>query len=163
FTRKNFLTILASGSDSSSEPRCWRFICCGRLTRPWRLREGFIRTLPVAVSEKRFLAPLLVFILGILASLECRVFRSARLGMPDQERWAAGKRTRGYTEATRRRQAAATTPRPHCGRGRGPPRKGWEGEGLRRIFARKHPHPARFARHPLLRCGRGALATVGPS
>src|SRR5579871_758015 len=51
-----------------SGPRAWRFIFFGRLI--WRCRrwEGYIFTLPLPVSLKRFLAPLLVFILGISCS-----------------------------------------------------------------------------------------------
>src|SRR5690348_7859265 len=54
----------------SSGPLCWRFIFFGRLI--WRCRrcEGYIFTLPLPVSLKRFLAPLLVFILGISCFLD---------------------------------------------------------------------------------------------
>src|SRR6185436_18188502 len=58
-------TILASRSFMISEPRAVRTILCGRLLMPWRLRAGPILILPEAVTRKRFLALLLVFILGI--------------------------------------------------------------------------------------------------
>ena len=50
-------------------PRAWRFIFCGRLRIPWRLKATLARTLPVPVNRKRFLALDFVFSLGISISL----------------------------------------------------------------------------------------------
>src|SRR5690606_2390958 len=63
-----FLTILASGSERTAVPRLVRMYFALWLMRRWRLPAGPARTLPVAVTLKRFLAPDLVFILGILRS-----------------------------------------------------------------------------------------------
>src|SRR5689334_24360292 len=60
-----FLTILASESLSTMVPRAWRMNFAWRLIIPWRLPWAAALTLPVPVILKRFLAPLLVFILGI--------------------------------------------------------------------------------------------------
>src|SRR3954470_24402433 len=66
YGRKNRRTFLASWSAITSMRRlCWR-MSVGRLDIPCFLLAGLNLTLPVAVREKRFLAPLLVFILGIL-------------------------------------------------------------------------------------------------
>src|SRR5262245_16785777 len=60
-----FLTILASLSDSTIVPRALRTNLAERLIMPWRLPCAATFTLPVPVILKRFLAPLLVFNLGI--------------------------------------------------------------------------------------------------
>src|SRR5882724_12491806 len=49
-------------------PRCWRICFLVRLIMPWRLPAIDDFTLPLAVILKRFLAPDLVFSLGILLS-----------------------------------------------------------------------------------------------
>src|SRR5262247_2935664 len=63
-----FLTILASLSDSTMGPRALRTNLAVRLIMLWRLPWAATLTLPVPVILKRFLAPLLVFNLGILFS-----------------------------------------------------------------------------------------------
>src|SRR6478736_2496766 len=63
-----FLTILASLSQSTMVPRALRTNLAVRLIMPWRLPWAATFTLPVPVILKRFLAPLLVFSLGILHS-----------------------------------------------------------------------------------------------
>src|ERR1700681_4105459 len=63
-----FLTILASLSHSTMVPRALRTNLAVRLIMPWRLPWAATFTLPVPVILKRFLAPLLVFSLGILLS-----------------------------------------------------------------------------------------------
>src|SRR6185437_5712711 len=50
-------------------PRALRFIFCGLEMSRCRLCATAALIFPVAVREKRFLAPLLVFILGISSSL----------------------------------------------------------------------------------------------
>src|SRR2546430_5617362 len=61
-----FLTILASLSHSTMVPRALRTNLAVRLIMPCRLPWAATFTLPVPVILKRFLAPLLVFNLGIL-------------------------------------------------------------------------------------------------
>src|SRR3990170_293519 len=63
-----FLTMRASLSHRTMVPRAWRMNFAVRLIMPWRLPWACALTLPVAVTLKRFLAPLLVFNLGILPS-----------------------------------------------------------------------------------------------
>src|SRR4029453_18319554 len=63
-----FLTILASLSLRTMVPRASRMNFACRLIIPWRLPWAAALTLPVPVILKRFLAPLLVFNLGILLS-----------------------------------------------------------------------------------------------
>src|SRR5207344_2272636 len=63
-----FLTILASLSLSTMVPRALRTNLAVRLIMPCRLPWAATFTLPVPVILKRFLAPLLVFSLGILFS-----------------------------------------------------------------------------------------------
>src|SRR6185437_5262624 len=64
-------------------PRALRFMLFGFEIRRWRLCATPALILPVAVREKRFLAPLLVFILGIfilsLQGFRQRTARHARL------------------------------------------------------------------------------------
>src|SRR5215831_16152783 len=57
-----------SDSDTKVMPVCWRRNRLPRLVMPWRLPATPCFTLPEAVKRKRFLAPLLVFILGIFPS-----------------------------------------------------------------------------------------------
>src|SRR5215467_8504563 len=97
---------LASESLMISGPRAWRFIFLGRLCCRWRRWEGYITTLPLPVSLKRFLAPLFVFILGIFVFLQTVKERiTRRLGMPVViSRGRRGARVRAYTEAMGERQ-----------------------------------------------------------
>src|SRR5688572_13906736 len=73
-----FLTILASLSLSTIVPRASRMNFACRLIMPCRLPWAAAFTLPVPVTLKRFLAPLLVFILGILLSLSWKAARKPR-------------------------------------------------------------------------------------
>src|SRR5712675_328004 len=59
-----------SGSETNVMPVCWRRKRLPRLLMPWRLPTTPCFTLPVAVKRKRFLAPLLVFILGIFVPFQ---------------------------------------------------------------------------------------------
>src|SRR5260370_23449345 len=75
FGKKNFLMLSPSVLNSTRVPRSWRICFLVRLIMPWRLPRWAAITLPVAVTLKRFLAPDLVFSLGIWLSC-CR--RKAR-------------------------------------------------------------------------------------
>ena len=48
-------------------PRAWRFIFWLLGARQWRLKAALARTLPEPVTEKRFLAELLLFNFDIVA------------------------------------------------------------------------------------------------
>src|SRR5215470_2518418 len=99
---------LASEGLIISGPRAWRFIFFGRLICRWRRWEGYITTLPLPVSLKRFLAPLFVFILGIFVFLQRFVRRLAwRLGMPVHSAVAAGAQECGLIQ---RRQGKGKAP-----------------------------------------------------
>src|SRR5215208_516547 len=63
------LTRAVSASASTSVPRFWRIYLALWLIRRWRLPATPCLILPVAVSLKRFLTPLLVLSLGIFVSL----------------------------------------------------------------------------------------------
>src|SRR6201991_2036205 len=71
FGRKYFLMLSPSVLNSTRVPRSWRICFLVRLIMPWRLPRWACITLPVAVTLKRFLAPDLVFSLGIWLSC-CR-------------------------------------------------------------------------------------------
>src|ERR1700730_5323949 len=71
FGKKNFLMLSPSVLNSTRVPRSWRICFLVRLIMPWRLPRWAAITLPVAVTLKRFLAPDLVFSLGIWLSC-CR-------------------------------------------------------------------------------------------
>src|SRR5215831_391093 len=71
FGRKYFLTLSPSVLNSTWVPRSCRICFFVRLIMPWRLPRWAYITLPVAVTLKRFLAPDLVFSLGIWLSC-CR-------------------------------------------------------------------------------------------
>src|SRR5262245_46714319 len=58
--------------NSTLVPRCSRIVLVVRLIMPWRLPVCWYFTLPVAVILKRFLAPDLVFNLGIWLSSSAR-------------------------------------------------------------------------------------------
>src|SRR3954470_3103783 len=62
-------TRAVSASASTSVPRFWRIYLALWLISRWRLPATPCLILPVAVSLKRFLTPLLVFSLGIFVSL----------------------------------------------------------------------------------------------
>src|ERR1700737_4094782 len=66
--RKYFLMLSPSVLNSTRVPRSWRICFLVRLIMPWRLPRWAAITLPVAVTLKRFLAPDLVFSLGIWLS-----------------------------------------------------------------------------------------------
>src|SRR3954464_14829043 len=66
--RKNLMMLSPSALNITRVPRCWRICFWVRLIMPWRLPAIADFTLPLAVILKRFLAPDLVFNLGILLS-----------------------------------------------------------------------------------------------
>src|ERR1700746_1500492 len=68
FGRKYFLMLSPSVLNSTRVPRSWRICFLVRLIMPWRLPRWACITLPVALTLKRFLAPDLVFSLGIWLS-----------------------------------------------------------------------------------------------
>src|SRR5436305_6815049 len=68
FGKKYFLMLSPSVLNSTRVPRSWRICFLVRLIMPWRLPRWADITLPVAVTLKRFLAPDLVFSLGIWLS-----------------------------------------------------------------------------------------------
>src|ERR1700761_7555082 len=68
FGKKYFLTLSPSVLNITAVPRNWRICLLVRLIMPWRLRDWANSTLPDPVTLKRFLAPDLVFILGIWLS-----------------------------------------------------------------------------------------------
>src|SRR6201988_347429 len=68
FGRKYFLMLSPSVLNSTRVPRSCRICFLVRLIMPWRLPRWACITLPVAVTLKRFLAPDLVFSLGIWLS-----------------------------------------------------------------------------------------------
>src|SRR5881392_205825 len=70
YGKKLRLMMRVSGSDTTVMPVCWRRKRLPRLFMPWRLPTTPCFTLPVAVKRKRFLAPLLVFILGIFVPFQ---------------------------------------------------------------------------------------------
>src|SRR6185437_9053962 len=68
FGRKYFLMLSPSVLNSTRVPRSCRICFFVRLIMPWRLPRWACITLPVALTLKRFLAPDLVFSLGIWLS-----------------------------------------------------------------------------------------------
>src|SRR3954447_21146752 len=70
FGRKYFLTLSPSVLNSTRVPRSCLICFLVRLIMPWRLPRWACITLPVAVTLKRFLAPDLVFSLGIWLSCD---------------------------------------------------------------------------------------------
>src|SRR2546421_7434263 len=68
FGKKYFLMLSPSVLNSTRVPRSWRICFFVRLIMPWRLPRWACITLPLAVTLKRFLAPDLVFSLGIWLS-----------------------------------------------------------------------------------------------
>src|SRR5262252_2393190 len=83
YGKKLRLMMRASGSDTGVIPVFWRRKRLPRLVMPWRLPTTPCFTLPVAVKRNRFLAPLLVFILGIFFP-----FQRVTLGDRGNARWA---------------------------------------------------------------------------
>lgn len=63
-------------------PRAFRFIERERLRIPWRLPLCVARILPVPVTRKRRLTPLLVFSLGILCLHIYTALKAAWLNKP---------------------------------------------------------------------------------
>src|SRR6059036_785433 len=80
------LTRAVSASDRTRVPRFWRMYLALWLISRWRLPTTPCLILPVAVSLKRFLTPLLVLSLGIFVSFGSPRSRgrrySNRHGMP---------------------------------------------------------------------------------
>src|SRR6266550_1533720 len=70
YGKKLRLIMRVSGSDTNAMPVAWRRKRLPRLLMPWRLPTTPCFTLPDAVKRKRFLAPLLVFILGIFVPFQ---------------------------------------------------------------------------------------------
>src|SRR5215471_18167697 len=68
FGNQYFLIVSPSVLNNTLVPRCSRICLVVRLIMPWRLPDCWYFTLPVAVILKRFLAPDLVFNLGIWLS-----------------------------------------------------------------------------------------------
>src|SRR3954471_14446135 len=66
------LTRAVSASDRTRVPRFWRIYLALWLISRWRLPTTPCLSLPVAVSLKRFLTPLLVLSLGIFVSFCAR-------------------------------------------------------------------------------------------
>src|SRR3954468_6001637 len=73
--RKNLMMLSPSALNITRVPRCWRICFLVRLIMPWRLPAQADFTFPWAVILKRFLAPDLVFSLGILLSFRCGIGR----------------------------------------------------------------------------------------
>src|SRR5262245_3675366 len=65
FGSQFFFTTSPSVLNRTRVPRWWRICLVVRLIMPWRLPACADRTFPPPVILKRFLAPDLVFILGI--------------------------------------------------------------------------------------------------
>src|SRR5665213_325150 len=78
--RKNLMMFSPSALNMMRVPRCWRICFLVRLIMPWRLPAIADFTLPLAVILKRFLAPDLVFNLGILLSFKVRLGTRQRAG-----------------------------------------------------------------------------------
>src|SRR3954464_4918690 len=78
--RKNLMMLSPSALNITRVPRCWRICFLVRLIMPWRLPAIADFTLPLAVILKRFLAPDLVFSLGILLSFKVRLRTRQRTG-----------------------------------------------------------------------------------
>src|SRR5262249_24313148 len=72
FGNQYFLMLSPSVLNSTLVPRCSRIVLVVRLIMPWRLPVCWYLTLPAAVIVKRFLAPDLVFNLGIWLSSSAR-------------------------------------------------------------------------------------------
>src|SRR6266576_4668315 len=72
-------TRAVSASARISVPRFWRMYLALWLIRRWRLPATPCLILPVAVSLKRFLTPLLVLSLGIFVSFLAPAYAGATL------------------------------------------------------------------------------------
>src|ERR1051325_5158918 len=105
YGKKLRLMMRVSGSDTIAMPVAWRMKRLLRLVMPWRLPTTPCFTLPVAVKRKRFLAPLLVFILGIFFP-----FQRVTIGGRGNALTARPPRRGAYTGRARRTQAARTWP-----------------------------------------------------
>src|SRR5712672_550468 len=93
-----------SASDTSVMPVCWRRKRLPRLLMPWRFPATPCLTLPDAVKRKRFLAPLLVFILGIFIP-----FQRVTIGGRGNALWARPPKKGAYTDRSRPVQAQLRT------------------------------------------------------
>src|SRR3954463_2481685 len=82
FGKKYFLILSPSVLNSTRVPRSWRICFLVRLIMPWRLPRWAAITLPVAVTLKRFLAPDLVFSLGIWLSCWPAKYALGRSAVP---------------------------------------------------------------------------------
>src|SRR5476649_1183976 len=81
YGKKLRLMMRVSGSDTMAMPVAWRRKRLPRFVMPWRLPATPCLILPEAVKRKRFLAPLLVFILGIFVPFQ-RVSAEAPVPAP---------------------------------------------------------------------------------
>src|SRR5579862_8625318 len=106
YGKKLRLMMRVSGSDTSVMPVCWRRKLLPRLLMPWRLPTTPCFTLPEAVKRKRFLAPLLVFILGIFFP-----FQRVTLGDRGNALWARPPKKGAYTERPGATQAHRWAPK----------------------------------------------------
>src|SRR5262245_61683404 len=104
YGKKLRLMMRVSGSDTRVMPVCWRRKRLPRLVMPWRLPTTPCFTLPVAVKRKRFLAPLLVFILGIFVP-----FQRVTIGGRGNALTARPPRRGAYTDRARPVQAGRAT------------------------------------------------------
>src|SRR4051794_23707276 len=86
------LTRATSASARISVPRFWRIYLALWLISRWRLPATPCLILPVAVSLKRFLTPLLVFSLGIFVSLLSRDFARDDVIQPPRHAFWPGHR-----------------------------------------------------------------------
>src|SRR5665213_1727397 len=89
YGKKLRLMMRVSGSDTMAMPVAWRRKRLPRLVMPCRLPATPCLILPEAVKRKRFLAPLLVFILGIFVPFQ-RVSAFARIPNLPQKRAPKG-------------------------------------------------------------------------
>src|SRR3954451_14441620 len=85
-------TRAVSASARISVPRFWRIYLALWLISRWRLPATPCLILPVAVSLKRFLTPLLVFSLGIFVSLCVLAFPRTTFFQPPRHAFWPGHR-----------------------------------------------------------------------
>src|SRR5690242_2665290 len=94
YGKKLRLMMRVSGSETMVIPVCWRRKRLERLLMPCRLPATPCFTLPEAVKRKRFLAPLLVFILGIFFP-----FQRVTIGDRGNALWARPPEEGAYSDA----------------------------------------------------------------
>src|SRR5258708_27896699 len=104
YGKKLRLMMRVSGSDPIAMPVAWRRKRLPRLLMPWRFPATPCLTLPDAVKRKRFLAPLLVFILGIFIP-----FQRVTIGGRGNALWARPPKKGAYTDRSRPVQAQHRT------------------------------------------------------